>query len=42
MKTLPLGAELFHVDRRTDMTELNVTFRNFTNAPERCSSYQNT
>jgi len=38
MKIRPLGAELFHVegrtDRRTDMTKLIVAFRNFANAPQ--------
>jgi len=38
MKILPMGAELFHVDRRTDgqtdMTKIIVAFRNFTNAPK--------
>ena len=31
-----MGAELFHaeIDRRTDMTELIVPFRNFANAPQ--------
>jgi hypothetical protein len=29
-----VGAELFHVDRRTDMTKLIVTFRKFANAPK--------
>jgi len=28
-----MGAELFHADRRTDMTKLMVAFRNFSNAP---------
>ena len=28
-----MGAELFHVDGRTDMTKLIVAFRNFANAP---------
>ena len=32
MKIHPLGAELFHADGRTDMTELIVAFHNFTNA----------
>jgi hypothetical protein len=32
MKIRPVGAELFHADRRTDMTTLIVTFRNFANA----------
>jgi hypothetical protein len=27
-------AEFFHVDGRTDMTELIVVFRNFSNAPK--------
>jgi len=38
MKILPVGAELFHADgrtdRRTDMTKLIVAFRNFANAPK--------
>ena len=29
MKILSVGAELFYADRRTDMTKLLVTFRNF-------------
>jgi hypothetical protein len=28
-----MGDELFHADRRTDMTKLIVVFRNFPNAP---------
>jgi hypothetical protein len=40
MKIHPVGAELFHVDRRTDerrdMTKLTVAFRNFANAPNTC------
>jgi hypothetical protein len=32
MKIRPVGAELFHVDRRTDKTKLIVAFRNFTKA----------
>ena len=27
-----MGAELFHADRRTDMTKLVVAFRNFADA----------
>ena len=34
MKILPVGAELFHMDRQTEMTKLIITFRNFANAPE--------
>ena len=38
MKIPPVGAELFYADRRmdgqTDMTNLIVAFRNFTEAPE--------
>jgi len=30
----PVGAELFHADRRTDMTKLIVVFRNCGNAPK--------
>jgi len=37
----PVGAELFHADRRTDrqtdMTKLTVDFQNFTNAPKNVS-----
>ena len=32
MKIRPVGAELFHANRRTDMTKLIVAFRNFANA----------
>ena len=42
MKIRPVGAELFHADRRTegvdgqtDMTKL-VAFHNFANAPKNC------
>jgi len=34
MTSLPLGAALFHVDGRTDMTKLKVTFHSFANAPK--------
>ena len=34
MKIRPVGAELFHVDRRTDMTKLTFNFRNFKKAPK--------
>ena len=34
MKIRPVGAELFHADRQTDMTKLIVAFRNFANAPK--------
>jgi len=34
MKIRPVGAELFHTDGQTDMTELIVAFRNFANAPQ--------
>jgi hypothetical protein len=33
MKILPVGAELFHVDRQTDTTKLTVAFHNFAKAP---------
>jgi hypothetical protein len=31
MKIHPMGAELFHVNGRTEMTDLIVFFRNFAN-----------
>jgi hypothetical protein len=31
----PGAAKLFHVDRRTDMTKLVITFRSFANAPKK-------
>jgi hypothetical protein len=34
MKIHSVGAKLFHADRKTDMTELIVAFRNFANAPK--------
>jgi len=34
MKIRPVGAELFHEDRRTDMTKLIVAFRNIAKAPK--------
>ena len=34
MKIRPVGADLFHADRRTDMTKLKVAFSNFVNAPK--------
>jgi hypothetical protein len=33
MKILPVGPELFHADRRADMTKLIVDFRNFAITP---------
>ena len=35
MKIRPVGDELFHADRRTDMTKLIVAFRNFASAPKK-------
>jgi hypothetical protein len=35
MNIRPMGAELFHADRRTDMTNLIAAFRNFANAPKK-------
>ena len=32
-KIRPVGAELFHAGRRTDMKKLMVDFRNFSKAP---------
>jgi hypothetical protein len=34
VKIRPEGAELFHADKRTEMTKLIVSFRNFANAPK--------
>jgi hypothetical protein len=34
MKILPMGAELFHADGRTDMMKLVVAFDNFSNVPK--------
>jgi hypothetical protein len=34
MEVRSVGAELFHADRRTDMTKLIVAARNFANAPK--------
>ena len=43
IKIRPVGAELFHVARQTDMTKLTVAFRNVANAPknakEKCSQF---
>jgi len=33
MKIRPVGAELFHAEGRTNMTNLIFAFRNFANAP---------
>jgi hypothetical protein len=34
IKIRPVGAELFHADRRADMTKLIVAFRNLAKAPK--------
>ena len=34
-KIRPVGAKLFHAERRTDITKLIVGFRNFVNAPNK-------
>jgi hypothetical protein len=34
MKINLVRAELFHADRRTDMTKVTVVLRNFSNAPK--------
>jgi hypothetical protein len=34
IKIRPVGAELLHADRRTNITNLAVAFRNFANAPK--------
>jgi hypothetical protein len=38
MKIGPLGAELFHADRRIDMTKLIVAYRDFANATKNPSN----
>ena len=35
MKILPVEAEFFRANGRTDVTKLAVAFRNFANAPKR-------
>ena len=35
MKIRPMGAELFHADGQTDMTNLRLTFLNFVSAPNK-------
>jgi len=35
MITRPVGAELLHADRQTDMTNLRITFRNFAKEPQK-------
>jgi len=39
MKILPVGAELFHEDGRTDVTQRIAAFRNFANAPKTLVTY---
>jgi hypothetical protein len=34
MKIRPVGAELYHADRWTDMTKLIVAFRSFSKDPK--------
>jgi len=39
MKIRPVGAELVHADRQTDITKTVVAFRNFANAPKTKQDY---
>jgi hypothetical protein len=39
MDIRPVAAELFHADRRTDMTRQVVNFRNITNTPKNCCMF---
>jgi len=39
-KIRPVGVNLFHTDRRTDMKKLIFTFRNFANSPKIWNSLQ--
>jgi hypothetical protein len=38
MKICPVGAEMFHADRRRDMTLLRAAFCNFANVPKNYDS----
>jgi len=38
MKIRPVGAALYHADRRTDMTKLIAAFYNFAKAPNQQST----
>jgi hypothetical protein len=40
VKIRQVGAELFHADGRTDMTNLTVAFRNFANEPKKSAQSQ--
>ena len=40
VKILLVGAELFHADRRKDMTKLTVAFRNFANANKKRPNFE--
>jgi hypothetical protein len=37
-KILPVGTEIFQMNRRVDMTKLTVAFRKFANAPKKGES----
>jgi hypothetical protein len=39
MKISPVGAELFHADRRTDVHDEAVAFRNFAKAPKNVRNF---
>jgi len=39
MKICPVGAELFQVEGRTDMTKLILAFHSFANAPKNWYAY---
>jgi len=41
MKILPVAAQLFHADIRTEMKKLTFPFRNFANVPKPRISYVN-
>jgi hypothetical protein len=40
MKIRRVRAEFFHVDGRTDVIKLVVTFRNFANAPKNTANFE--
>jgi len=40
MKIRPVGTELFHTDRRTNITKLLVVFRNFAKASKNLARFE--
>jgi len=42
IKIRPVGAELFHADGQTDMTNVLAALRNFADAPKRFKNFSHT